>query len=69
MSKVITATVKFEFYPEQDVLMEMFGEDMSDQDVLEYYKETASSDITEMVLRYPEELWNAIDVQVINVRP
>ena len=67
MSRVITATITFEFLPDED---EAFLENgFTDSEMLDYYREIVSSDISEMAIRYPDELWNAIEVQVHNVRP
>jgi hypothetical protein len=65
MSRVVTATITFEFLPDED---EAFLENgFTDEEMFDYYREIVSSDIAEMGMRYPDELWNSIEVQVHNV--
>ena len=51
MSKVVTATLTFEYLVEEDELMS----EMSDEEQLEYVRETTLEDISEMAMsnRYP----------------
>ena len=62
MSKVITATVTFEYLVDEDELMA----DMSDEEQIEYVRETTLEDIREMAMDYSDQLADAIE---INVRP
>lgn len=62
MSKVITATVTFEYLVDEDELM--VG--MSDEEQIEYVRETTLEDIREMAMDYSDQLADAIE---INVRP
>ena len=62
MSKVITATVTFEYLVDEDELMA----DMSDEEQIEYVRETTLEDIREMAMMYSDQLADAIE---INVRP
>ena len=62
MSKVITATVTFEYLVDEDELM--VG--MSDEEQIEYVRETTLEDIREMAMMYSDQLADAIE---INVRP
>jgi|FLMP01.1.fsa_nt_emb hypothetical protein len=63
MSKVITATLTFEYLVEEDELMS----EMSDEEQIEYVKETTLEDIGEMAMRYSDQLADAIDIQVKDV--
>jgi|TARA_B110000908_G_scaffold129150_1_gene151706 hypothetical protein len=63
MSKVITATLTFEYLVEEDELMS----EMSDEEQVEYVRETTLEDISEMAMRYSDQLSDAIDIQVRDV--
>jgi hypothetical protein len=63
MSKLITATLTFEYLVEEDELMS----EMSDEEQIEYVKETTLEDIGEMAMRYSDQLADAIDIQVKDV--
>lgn len=63
MSKVITATVTFEYLVDEDELMA----EMSDEEQIEYVRETTLEDISEMAMRYSDQLADAIDIQIKNV--
>jgi hypothetical protein len=65
MSRVVTATIQFEFYPDEDELM--IENNYSDEEMIEYYRELVSEDISDWVVRNYEDLWNAIEVQIQNV--
>lgn len=60
MSKVITATITFEYVVDNE---EVMGE-MSDEEQIEYVRETTLEDICEMAMRYTESLANAIEIKV-----
>lgn len=62
MTKIITASLTFEYLVEEDELMS----EMSDDEQLEYVRETTLEDISEMVIRYSDELSSAIDIKVTN---
>lgn len=68
-NRIVTATIQFEFYPDEDELM--IENNYSDEEMEEYYKELTMQDVTDMAIRYHEELWNAIDIKIEgqNVRP
>jgi hypothetical protein len=65
MSRVVTATIQFEFYPDEDELM--LENNYTDSEMIEYYREVVSEDVSDWVVRNYEELWNAIEVKIINV--
>jgi hypothetical protein len=60
MSKVITASLVFEYVVDNEELM---GE-MDDDEQIEYVRETTLEDICEMAMRYTESLANAITIEV-----
>lgn len=60
MSKVITASLVFEYVVDNEELM---GE-MDDDEQIEYVRETTLEDICEMAMRYTESLANAITIDV-----
>lgn len=62
MKRVVTATIQFEFSPDEDELM--IENNYSEEEMLEYYRELVAQDITDMAIRYHEELWNAIEVEI-----
>lgn len=64
MSRVITATVTFEYLVDEDELMR----DLSENDQIEYVRETTLEDIREMAMEYSDHLADAIDIK-INVLP
>lgn len=63
MSKVITATVTFEYLVDEDELMR----GLSDNDQIEYVRETTLEDIREMAMEYSDQLADCIDIQIKNV--
>jgi hypothetical protein len=65
MSKVVTATIQFEFYPDEDDLM--IENNYSDEEMTEYYRELTMEDISNWAIRDYQSLWNAIEVQIQNV--
>lgn len=64
MSKVITATVTFEYLVDEDELMR----DLSEDQQIDYVRETTLEDIREMAMEYSDHLADAIDIK-INVLP
>ena len=63
MSRVITASITFEYLVDEDDLMA----DMTDEEQIEYVRETTLEDISEMAMRYSESLAEALDIKVIDV--
>lgn len=63
MSKVITATVTFEYLVEEDELMR----DLSNDEQIEYVRESTLEDIREMAMEYSDQLADAIEIQIKNV--
>jgi hypothetical protein len=61
MSKVIRASITFDYYPEDDDLME----GMTEAEMLEYAKSSYIDDIYSFV-KY-NELNDAVEVKIINV--
>lgn len=64
MSKVITATVTFEYLVDEDELIR----DLSEDEQIEYVRDTTLEDIREMAMEYSDHLADAIDIK-INVLP
>ncbi len=60
MSKVIRASISFDYYPDEDDLMQ----DMSEDEMLEYAKSSYIDDIYSFV-KY-NELAEAVSVEVVN---
>jgi hypothetical protein len=60
MSKVIRASITFDYYPDEDELMS----DMSEDEMLEYAKSSYIDDIYSFV-KY-NELAEAVSVEVVN---
>lgn len=60
MSKVIRASISFDYYPDEDYLMQ----DMSEDEMLEYAKSSYIDDIYSFV-KY-NELAEAVSVEVVN---
>jgi hypothetical protein len=60
MSKVIRASITFDYYPDQDDLMS----DMTENEMLEYAKSSYIDDIYSFV-KY-NELEEAVSVEVVN---
>jgi hypothetical protein len=60
MSKVIRASITFDYYPDEDDLMS----DMSEDEMLEYAKSSYIDDIYSFV-KY-NELEEAVSVEVVN---
>ena len=63
MSKVIRVSISFDYYPDEDELIQEGS--MSDDELIEYYKSSYVDDIYSFV-KY-NELYDAINVEVINV--
>lgn len=61
MSRVVTGKIEFEFTPEDDELV--IEEGLEGEDLIEYYKSLILQDVTEMAVRYPGELFDAIQIE------
>ena len=60
MSRVVTGKIEFEFSPDEDELI--IEEGLDGEDLIEYYKSLILEDVTEMAVRYPSELFDAIQI-------
>ncbi|MDA8874745.1 hypothetical protein N9H78_03635 [Winogradskyella sp.] len=67
MSKVIRTSIVFELNLDQDPLIEMLDEDMTDEELLEYARKTMTEDLIQMSYDSGADLMNAIEAEVINV--
>ena len=63
MSKVIRATIAFEYLVDEDELMS----EMSDSEQIEYVKESTVEDIMTMGFGTSDDLFNGIEIEVIDV--
>ena len=63
MSKMLRATIVFEYLVEEDELMS----EMSDEEQVEYVKESTVEDIMSMGFDTSDDLYQGIEVEVINV--
>jgi hypothetical protein len=63
MSKMLRATIVFEYLVEEDELMS----EMSDEEQVEYVKESTVEDIMSMGFGTSDDLYQGIEVEVINV--
>lgn len=61
MSRVVTGKIEFEFSPDDDEIITEEG--MDGDDLIEYYKSLILQDVTEMAVRYPGELYDAIQIE------
>ena len=61
MSRVVTAKIEFEFYPDEDELI--IEGNMSSEELIQYYKTLVLDDIIEMAVRYPSDIFDAIVVE------
>jgi hypothetical protein len=66
MSKVIRTSIVFELNLDQDPLIEMLDEGMTDEELMEYAKETMMEDLIQMSYGSGQDLLNAIDVEIVN---
>ena len=61
MSRVVTAKIEFEFFPDEDELIVEDG--LDGEDLVEYYKSLVLQDVIEMAVRYSNELYDAIQIE------
>ncbi len=62
MSKVIKASIVFEYMVEEDEVLA----DLTPEDQIEYVKETTVEDIMNMNFGNSDDLLNAIEIEVLN---
>jgi hypothetical protein len=63
MSKMLRATIVFEYLVEEDELMS----EMSDEEQVEYVKESTVEDIMSMGFGNSDDLYQGIEVEVVDV--
>ena len=61
MSRAVTGRIEFYFSPDDDELI--IEEGLDGEDLIEYYKSLILQDVTEMAVRYPSELFDAIQIE------
>jgi len=62
MSKVIRVSISFDYYPDEDELIQEGN--MSDDELIEYYKSAYIDDIYSFV-KY-NELYDAVEVEILS---
>lgn len=67
MPRIARTTIAFEFNLDEDPLFEMDEHEWSDEQRLTYFKEMMAEDLITMSYGSGAELFNAIDVEIINV--
>ena len=66
MSKVVRTTIMFEFNVDEDIYLEMFGDDATDEELMDYARTTMMEDLIQMSYGSGTDLLNAIDVEIVN---
>lgn len=61
---IARGTITFEFNLEEDPIFEMFGEDMTIEDKINYFKETMAEDLIQMSYQ-GDDLYNCIKMEII----
>lgn len=67
MTQVIRASITFEYNLDEDPYMEMFGEESTLEEKMQYVRETMAEDIRQMGYEYPM-LEDSIDMEVVDVK-
>ena len=62
MSKIVRTSITFDFYPDEDPFIA--DENLSDDEIMEYFKNCTYEDITSYV-KY-NELMEIIDVEIVD---
>jgi len=66
MSKVIRTSIMFEFNVDEDIYLEMFGDDATDEELMDYARTTMMEDLIQMSYGSGTDLLDAIDVEIVN---
>lgn len=67
MPRLAKASVTFMFNLDEDPLFEMDEHEWSDEQKLDYFREMMAEDLSIMSYGSGAELFNAIDVEIVNV--
>lgn len=62
MSKVVRVSITFDYYPDEDELIQEGN--MSDEELIEYYKSSYIDDIYSFI-KY-NELYDAVEVEILS---
>jgi len=65
MPRIARGTITFEFNLDEDPYFEMFEEDASDEDKLDYFKETMAEDLVQMSYGSGSMLYDAIEMEIV----
>ena len=66
MSKVIRTSIMFEFNVDEDIYLEMFGDDATDEELMDYARTTMMEDLIQMSYGSGTDLLDSIDVEIVN---
>ena len=66
MSRVIRTSIMFEFNVDEDIYLEMFGDDATDEELMNYARTTMMEDLIQMSYGSGTDLLDAIDVEIVN---
>jgi len=56
----------FEFNLDEDIYLEMFGDDATDEELMDYARTTMMEDLIQMSYGSGTDLLDAIDVEIVN---
>ena len=67
LSRTVKATITFLYNMDEDPYFEMFEEDASDQDKLDYFRECMAEDLVQMSYGSGSMLFDAIETEIEDV--
>jgi hypothetical protein len=62
---ILKGTITFEFNADQDPIFEMFSEDHTLEEKIDYFREVMAEDLGQMSLYDNEALLNCIEMEVV----
>lgn len=62
---IARGSITFEFNLDEDPLFEMFGEDATLEEKLDYFRETMAQDLVQMSYQ-GDDLYNCIEMEIVN---
>ena len=66
MSRVVRTSIMFEFNLDEDIYLEMFGDDATDEELMDYARTTMMEDLIQMSYGSGTDLLDSIDVEIVN---
>lgn len=66
MPREVKGTITFLYNMDEDPYFEMFEEDASDEDKLNYFRETMAEDLVQMSYGSGSMLFDAIEMEIVN---